>query len=116
MSRKVLFRGKRIDNGEWVYGFPISYHANLNVEGIETWDGERHPVYESTVGQYTGIKDRNGTMIFEGDFVAICYGTGTPRAVCFEDGAFTMNGSNVPARYLNRFCVVGSVHDAHMGR
>lgn len=50
--RAILFRGKRVDNGEWVRGLPFSFHATNNVEGIETYDGERHKVDSDTVGQY----------------------------------------------------------------
>ncbi len=69
--REVLFRGKRIDNGEWVYG--DLYHGKEDNIFIEYWtvDKEYRPyeVDPKTVGQYTGLDDCKDNKIFEGDIV-----------------------------------------------
>ena len=107
--RNIIFRGKRTDNGEWVFGFPISFCAALTVEGIETWDGERHPINESTVGEYTGLADKNGKRIFEGDVVSTL--TGKSYEVMFANGGFLMNGTAIPFKFVCKFEVIGNIHD-----
>ena len=64
--REILFRGKT-KQGEWVYGLP--FYTNEIIDGIESKDGKLYYVLPETVGQFTGLTDKNGKKVFEGDIV-----------------------------------------------
>lgn len=97
--REIIFRAKREDNGEWIYGYYVhmpdaagSVHRMYVPAGNP--DESNHVFYidPQTVGQYTGLTDKNSVKIFEGDVVKIDGDgetIGTDKLVVeFETGAF----------------------------
>lgn len=67
--REILFRGKRTDNGEWVYGNYAVTDNNEKQHFIFQNKAFECEVVPSTVGQYTGLSDMCGKKIFEGDII-----------------------------------------------
>lgn len=98
MQREILFRGKRVDNGEWVYGFLIQYENGWFICNF-IGDAYQYEVDPSTVGQLTGLKDKNGKEIYEGD-VCNCRLYNCREYECFGK----IKWSNDEAAFF--FCIV----------
>ena len=128
--REILFRGKRLDNGDWVEGYLYEHEPPLvgivsekdepeaskwfiARTGFADWNMPRPvefvEVDSSTVGQYTGLKDKKGKRIFDGDILSIW--NESHDVVVFEDGAFDLENTSIPIRFANKFEVIGNIMD-----
>lgn len=122
--REILFRGKRLDNGEWVYGSLHIEWGETRKDGSRNKDyrilgmrGECYYVDPDTVGQYTGIPDSALQRIFEGDIVRILPDDGEMGVIKWADdeAMFVLEADGWCANFDNYYStdldVIGNIHD-----
>ncbi|EJY7005290.1 hypothetical protein OGI74_000508 [Listeria monocytogenes] len=130
--REIEFRGKRIDNGEWVYGNLMQFEDSATFifaderKGASTLTyahfiiNNMHAIDEKTIGQYTVLKDKNGKKIFEGDIVDISVydrldWSSIKGKVVFLNGAWLVEDVGHFAITLqsetNEIEIIGNVHE-----
>ena len=133
---EILFRGKRKDNGEWVYGYPVKKidpllrtekwfilvqeYDKSGIDGRPTIlrvEMSWYEVLPETVGQYTGLTDKNGKKIFEGDIVTNPKGD-IGRVTWYEEHCafmiYSITENKVYWLFDNDFSlveIIGNIHD-----
>lgn len=135
MAREIKFRAKRLDNGEWIYG---DLHIRTPHAHIHSEVGSKAFIDTDTIGQFTGLTDKNGKEIYEGDIVKTKeiggYGwerlgvvryydedcrfgidiTATNKfstRILFTEGECTINDGHCTIKYTNEYEVQGNIYD-----
>ena len=129
--REILFHGKRADNGEWVEGdlLQIKYYNKPIIECKimpQTPVSSAYPVLPETVGQYTGLTDRNGKRIFEEDICRfkrfndiyigkIVFNVKTASFIMWYQPIVGAYGEKATQKMLLSVCdyieIIGNIHD-----
>ena len=133
MNREIIFRGKRKDNGVWISGVPVKCEdGDIILVGdldkyqtvYDLWENVAD-VLPETVGQYTGLTDKNGKKIFEGDIIKYPYHDDN-ELIVFYNGAFGCTYAKKEVVTASVFCsfddceygiatdlseVIGNIHD-----
>lgn len=116
MNREIKFRGKNYEN-KWKYGDLVQEKWGQGKAIMIKKETTAWSVLEDTVGQYTGLHDKNGKEIYEGDIVKIKYRDEDIGKVIYEHNGFSIDVTNMNKNYgrvsfVNNFIeVIGNIYD-----
>lgn len=131
MRKEIMFRGKHVDSGKWIYGYYVEQYGSHKIylpNGLDSRGFRFYHVVPATVGQFTGFYDINGVPIYEGDIVDVLFDVGYigvsalrmgKSYVVFFDGMFQkckITGNICERCYTlfitsDRHTVIGNIHD-----
>jgi len=128
--RQIKFRGQRIDTKEWVYGDVIHYDSGeikILEQNYRIWDilEGAYEVIPESVGQFTGLQDKNGNEVYEGDYdndyqvVSWCergsgwamsiYDCPTKEHICCH--CYSCEGNYEISEIIDDIEIIGNIHD-----
>lgn len=118
--REILFRGKRKDNKEWIYGwYQPSVHEYGASFAIIGNDGFLEDIYiiPKTVGQFTGLLDCGGHKLYEHDVVTAKFKSNGARynfRIVYRDGAFMFDNGSIAVRFdqIRSAVLIGNTIDS----
>lgn len=111
--REILFRGKHISDGKWIYGVPVPNSFTTCIFKLMDDIGELRgfEVYPLTIGQFTGLTDKNGMTIFEGDIVKNIDGVYIVK-YCESLTRFALvHNGMISGRPISSGTVIGNIYD-----